>query len=375
MNNDGNLLDILKTLSVWKWKLLGLTLIVGVLTAIITWFFLPNFYKASTTFVASSTSLASPKVIFGGSQYGIGYYGNDDDNERIISISGSDELFDYLIEEFNLYEHYGIDPEAKRAKFKVKMHLKELYEVLRTKHESISLSIEDEDPEFSARMANSARDKINDISNQMIKSSLGEVLEILQKNIQKNDARILSLGDSLVSMRNEYGVYNISTQSEMLAEMVASTETNLTTLREKVVILEKDRRIPRDTITYMKAEIKGLEKKLESLTSEDSDSELNLTRFNTGMARIQVLEQEHAQTRNQLSFDKERLQQIQSAYNSDVPALLVIERASTPLIKSRPKRSIMVLTAMMITFILGAIGILLFENYKGIDWKGIWDAG
>jgi hypothetical protein len=41
--------------------------------------------------------------------------------------------------------------------------------------------------------------------------------------------------------------------------------------------------------------------------------------------------------------------------------------------KSRPKRMIIVAAAILAAFIFSTIGILLFENYKNIDWENLKD--
>ena len=45
-----------------------------------------------------------------------------------------------------------------------------------------------------------------------------------------------------------------------------------------------------------------------------------------------------------------------------------------PVIKSRPKRSIIVLATVAIAFLFSLIGALLFDTYKDVNWKDIYHA-
>jgi uncharacterized protein involved in exopolysaccharide biosynthesis len=51
---------------------------------------------------------------------------------------------------------------------------------------------------------------------------------------------------------------------------------------------------------------------------------------------------------------------------------VVVEEAEVPLIKSRPKRSIIVIGAAFIAFIFTVIGILILDTYRDVDWKSIY---
>ncbi len=55
-----------------------------------------------------------------------------------------------------------------------------------------------------------------------------------------------------------------------------------------------------------------------------------------------------------------------------VPAVLLVESAQTPLIKSRPKRMFVVLSACMVVFFFAVIGVLILENYRDVNWREIY---
>ena len=49
--------------------------------------------------------------------------------------------------------------------------------------------------------------------------------------------------------------------------------------------------------------------------------------------------------------DKQRAMQLRIAYNTKISALILVESAKVPIVKSRPKRTIIVLSAALIALI------------------------
>jgi capsular polysaccharide biosynthesis protein len=183
---DYSLVSVVKTVHTWRKPLLAITLAVAILTVIVS-LFLPNYYKSTTVFYAASQDLFKPQKVFGYSQAEMYYYGGSEDIQRAITASTSFPVVDHLISEFNLYEHYGIKATSPKATFKVRERLMEHYQVVRTKYDALELSVEDRDPEIAARMANSARQKLNNVLSGIIKSSQRDLISTV-RCLDKRDA-------------------------------------------------------------------------------------------------------------------------------------------------------------------------------------------
>jgi LPS O-antigen subunit length determinant protein (WzzB/FepE family) len=98
---------------------------------------------------------------------------------------------------------------------------------------------------------------------------------------------------------------------------------------------------------------------------------MTLKQFNEGAPLLSVLSDLHYQARKQLSYDLERYNQIKSAFNTDIPALHLVEAAEVPRIKSRPKRSILVIVSVLAAFVFTTLAALLAEAYRDINWQNI----
>ena len=361
MENKENLLGVIATLLKWRKPIIRLCLIAGIGTAIIS-FFLPNYYEATTSFYAASPDLVMPDPV-GELEKDRDFYGEDTDNDRILTIAESNELAWYLINKFKLYDHYEIKRPNKKAKEKVLKKFRGLYNVEKTKFEAIEISVEDKDSIMAANIANAARIRTDEIALSIVKEGHNKRLKTYEFAMNEKKAQLKEMGDSLYRVREKYQVYNTGTQGEILAQMVAKQRGELIRSRAKIEVLKNQSgQAVRDSIIFISAQVKGFEKELTSLES-------NLQLYNSGMSLVNELEGQHEEGRDQLGIDRERYKQLKAIYNSYIPTIHVVESAEIPYQKSRPFRSLIVISAVLITFILSVIGVLLIENYRDVNWK------
>ncbi|MCD8536958.1 MAG: hypothetical protein LRY56_05445, partial [Burkholderiaceae bacterium] len=165
------------------------------------------------------------------------------------------------------------------------------------------------------------------------------------------------LTDTLMVLRNQYGIYNTVAQTETLTEQQTTAQGRLVLNRKRLEILKATPSVPRDTITMLNALVFGLEEEVKNMDER-------IRHFNDGMAVINIYERQWYESNLQLTGELERLKIWRSAYEASVPAVVLVERAEVPIIKSRPKRSILVLTAGVIAFVFSVIAVLLLENYQ-----------
>lgn len=332
MSQPETLLDVISVIWRWRYKILGVTAIASI-GAIIISLLLPTYYKATTTFYAASEDLSKPTPI-GEIDRNIRYYGTDTDIDRLLTIANSSDIKTDLIREFDLYKHYEIEPTSKNAQHKINLKLSKLYKISKTKLDAIELSVEDTDAELAARIANSARDKINDQAQKTVKDSQFKQIETFNNKITDNEKLLSELGDSLTYLKKKYNVYDLETQAQVLLEQLSL------------------------------AQAKGQKNQIRSL-------EAQMQNYNDGHSAVAAASAQHEAFSTQLSIDKEKHRQLVSSYQSPFPSLHIIEQANTPLIKSRPKRSIYVVGAALFAFLLTTLAALIIDASRGVKWQEV----
>jgi len=371
MSNRDNLLGVFSSIYRWRKAIRNICLITLIGSIVIT-LLLDNYYKATTIFYPASPELANPELIFGYTSKVTEYFGSDRDLDRLVEISVSNEVVDYMVSKFGLYDHYDIDSTSKEGPHKVRKRFRKLYSVLKNRNDAIELSIEDTDPQLATAMANAARDKINAIGQRLIKNSQATLLATFEDNMTRKRTELAILGDSLNTLKKFYNIYDAGSQGGQLAENLTKAESEIIRGRARLEILENNPLIPQDTIQYIKADVRAYERELSRLTSPGvKDDRLNLERFNEGLPKVSILADLHFQGRKQLSYDLERYNQIMAAYKTDIPALQLVETAETPRIKSRPGRTIIVLASVVAAFFFSILGALIADAYKDINWREV----
>ncbi len=365
MEQKDNLLGVLSTLLKWKKQIILVCAITAVGSVIIT-LFLDNYYESTTIFYAASPDQALPEPV--GTEAGDRkYYGEPEDIDRVLSIAESKEIATYLINKYNLYQHYDIDSTHRLAQHKVNKVFRSHYNVKKNKYDAIEISIEDKDPELAARMVNDARQKVEQLAQELIKKTIDIKINTYKQGILDKGKELEIIADTLMKVRNQYAVYNTITQSEGLTGLIAKTSSTLSRERARRDILSGNQNIHRDTIAMINAMITGMEEQLKSL-------DVMLHNFNQGVSKVEVLEQIHKEARDQMSLDKERLKQLEALKNSHINTIFIVEAGEVPLYKSRPVRSIICLAAVFIAFVLSAIAVLILDVYKDVNWRELTHA-
>ena len=364
MNQDYSLVGILKTLYKWIKPIAYATIGITILSAIIL-LMLPNYYKASTQFYAGHPDLSQPAPVGGGATSTSYIYGNDNDLDRLFSISTSSELYNSLIEKHDLYKHYDIDPESKKAQARIRLKLTELYQTLKTEYGAINLSVEDKDPVLARDMANDARDMINELSQKMVKASQLQTINSFGKNLEEKQTKSLILNDSLSRVKGKYEIYSPGSQGGVYAELITMTSTSMEALQSEIDMYKNSRvRGAADSVRIKRIKYTSNEKKLASLESKAG-------LFNSGVSIVDKLTQELSRLNDQISLDKERKRQLEASFNAPYSALLLVEAAEVPIDKSRPKRTILLAMIGLMTLVLCILIAFLLENYRKINWSEI----
>jgi capsular polysaccharide biosynthesis protein len=359
MDTKDSLLDIIPILYKRRKFILGMTLLAFVASVIVS-LTLPNYYKSSTIFYPASTDLAKPLPL-GSVDKTLTFFGSDRDIDRLLSIAKSNELMEYLIKEFDLYSHYQIDSTSDKSAHKIRLRLSKLYQVQKTKYDAIELSIEDQNPQMAAEIATKARQQIDERAQSLIKESQKQLLDYYHNNIVSKISIVKKITDSLVYVRDKYGIYNTGAQSEVLSTLQAETEAKLLSERAKLKSLIASA-YDRDSINYITAIVSGLGSQLKNVNA-------NIDKFSGGLQDIINLSREEGSFITQLNLDKVRYRQLSAAHEAHIPSIHLVQEAEVPIIKSRPKRSVYVLGASFLAFAFTVLLSLVQHAFKGIRWK------
>ena len=362
MEQKDSLLGVLETLFRWKKPILIVCAAAAFGSAAIS-LLLSNYYQATTTFLAASPDQSNPELLFNRTgALRIEIYGNENDMDRVLTIAQSQDLVNFLVDSFDLYTHYDINPDLPKASHYVRRRFFSLYEIQKTKRDAIELSVEDKDPVIAARIANAARNRIDEIAQRLAKESILKTIQTYEREAGSKSTQVTATGDTLAVLRQKYQVYNTESQTESLSQQLSETEAKMIRDSTRLILLKNSPTVPRDTIVYLEAGVEGTRQELRKLRGR-------IESLNKGIPIVQVFEKQYEESNQRLGENLERLKYWQAAYESNVPAVLLVESAEVPIVKSRPHRSLIVLAATALAFLFSALAILLLDHYRHVNWK------
>lgn len=360
-----DIVDVIRTLFKWKKWILISCAVAAIGSATIA-LLLPEYYKSSTVFLAISPDQSTPELLFGDAGVVPELYGNANDIDRLLTIAESNELVDFLVDSFKLYEHYDIKPGSAKAKNSVRKTFRGFYDITKTKRDALSLSVEDKDPQLAAMMAETARNYINTSGQKLIKQTQERALNTFETNIKNKENQLVVLSDTLQALRQRYGIFNPESQSESLTYQLASKESKLTSALAQITAYKSKGNRYRDSVNIYEVRAAALEEELTQLNAK-------LAVFNEGISSVQQYTKQYHEANTSLSENKEKIKTYRSTVDADIPALMIVETASVPLIKSRPFRALIVVASVLIVLVFLLIGILLYEAFQDVDWKSVYE--
>lgn len=352
MNNEYSLADFVNQLMKWKKQLLRTAGII-LLLSVVGSFLLPNYYEAETTFYAASPDLAKP-IPIGGDDKDIRIYGDDKDLDRLFTIATSHDILFYLIDSFDLYKHYEIERDDPKAKFKVREELLDHFKTIKTKYGALQLIVEDKDPATAADMANAARDRIADVAQKIVKESQGKLIENYNRNLTKKQLQSDSLAAVIKTIKDSSGIFETWTQSGIYTKLLADATSDFEDAKGKIEFYKKYPAYKDSLIKYMAREM-GARNKMAKANAE-------LDKYTPVLSRLKQLDQEQSRIYEQISLDKERYKQLFATFSTPFTALHLVESATVPVQKSRPKRSVIVLLTTLCGIMLSFLAVFVIEN-------------
>ena len=166
--------------------------------------------------------------------------------------------------------------------------------------------MEDVDPVQAANIVNAAREKIDAIYTKVIRDQLGTLKSSMDKNIGEKEKRLQVISDSLLVVKNRFGIYDATSQGEVFAEQILTAESKMNRENAKLQALQKISTIPRDTINLLRAVVAGYDKELQLLKEKQA-------LYNRGLSKVNVLEREQKELSNRLSFERIKMNQLITA--------------------------------------------------------------
>lgn len=343
----------------WAWRrfIIGVTAGVAILAIAIS-LLLPNWYRAGSRVLPperSGTGAIAAAMLenLPGAAASIIGGGSSGSYSRYFTILTSRQLLESVIDTFNLIEIYETAGARSPRDAAIEQLLKNTDFEIDDKFDFLSVSVLDKSPERAAEMANFIVDRLNQINAQLSSSNAANYRRYTEQRYHLAQSRLDSALDSIRVFQSEYGVLDISAQSQGFFEQIAG-------IRAEGVRAEIEYEAMREQLGANNPRVQAAKSILDAaergysraLQGAEATLPVALRDMPDVIRRYADLERERIlQTRileviapmyEQALFDEERT----------VEAVQVIDVATPPVLKAKPKRSLIVIFSTMSAFFL-----------------------
>ncbi|MFI5251807.1 MAG: GumC family protein [Bacteroidota bacterium] len=365
------ILEFLGVIVRWKrfllFTILGTTIIPGVVT-----FFLPRWYKATASvFPAEQTNLfaglegvSSLVKSFGGGK-ALSSLSGSSETDRYMAILKSDNALWNVIQKFDLIKVYDITSYP---------HEKTIEELLSNvefdvrDEGNLDIAVYDKDPKRAADMANYFVTILNNINSEMHAQNAKSSREFIEQRYNKNVEDLHSAEEFLKSFQLKHGVIALPEQVEASIKAGAEISTQLNVKEIELNVLKQTLSPDHPGVRSAEIEIQEIKKQLQMMNSGDGlqgDQMKILVPFRQapelGLEYLRLYRNAEIQYKI-LQYITPIYEQAKVEEKRSTPSVIILDNASVPERKAKPRISLYLLLAFVLSTIVAFTVIFTVEG-------------
>jgi capsular polysaccharide biosynthesis protein len=353
-------LSVVEFLYKWRKPLLIVTLLAGIVSIIFTGptFIKPRF-KSTVVFYPATTNSIS-KALLNENAYDRSdplAFGEEAEAEQLIQILYSDDIQSFIIEKYDLMNHYDIKPNAKFKNTQLAKKFSDNIRFRRTEYSSVEIEVLDTDPEIAAGIANDIAALLDETKNKIQREQASKALNIVETQYQAKREFVNKLNDSLNFFR-ALGIFDYEVQIDHITDVYVQATSGAAESRAKLKVLRDKKISESDTgIVNNEARLAGYE-----ASSGRLQQQLDLLgKFGGAYSSVkEQLEQEN----EELVKLRQRFDRAKVDVDEVLPVKFVVNSAKVAEKKTYPLRSIIVLLSTFGALLMSLLVLIAVENYK-----------
>ena len=366
------------------WRFLVFSVLLALIGSVVFALLMPNWYKATASFLPPQNQTGLLEKLAGGLSstlrtIGISGLGQSDGVYSFVSILESRQIGEKIIKEFDLMKVYEIDDGSMENALKA---LKNNTEFTFEEDGLLAISVWDKDPKRAAEMANAFFAELNNISTTLNASEAQANRQYVQLQYESVRDSLTFLEQRFVAFQKRTKIYALPEQTEATLRAAGDTYAELSMLKVYLKMLEQRFGANDADVQNLRAMTKEMEKEIPGMSGNNilglmgssmdklPDEALEYMRM---YRDIETLSKLHA-------FLLPIYQQSVLDEHKQMTVLVPLDRASVPERKDRPKRSLIVLVAVMsvlilaVTYVIGRERFRFYRERYSDEWKEVQES-
>jgi uncharacterized protein involved in exopolysaccharide biosynthesis len=216
---------------IWKRKVvLGIIALVAFISSLIAAMSITPLYKSTAILIPTVATQATKDIFVPTRPKGLTVFGDDEEVEHLLQILSSETLRRVVVDELNLFNHYGINPEGKHAWFRMNSTYSNNISFSPSRYRSIRIEVYDASPKMAAKIANKIVAVADSLTRESKRSVAKIALQVMERQHQLALKEIYLRDDSLRAIMKN-GVLDLPYQTKevtrLYAEAVANNNTHV----------------------------------------------------------------------------------------------------------------------------------------------------
>ena len=345
------------------------------IVAVVLTMVLPKSYTAKAVIMPPSNQMGSGLgALLGGSGdaavsgllRSFNILGSSTGTDQFFSILDSRRLADIVIKEFDLAKHYKFKKKKKYYPEDVVKRFHQYMKVGETDFGAIEISITDKNPDTALAMANYIVSQLDTINYLLAKEHAGfsrrffeERLSVIRSDLDSAHSRFARF-----KIKNNY--LDLEKQIKSTVDVLAGVEADRVTMDLKIAQMRNKMGGDNERLAELLRERTVLSKKIEGYMNEGDGSVLLALKSTPTLGIEYAYLFRDVKVQEILyNFVLQMYEQAKMNEANNVPTVTILEHASYPYKKTRPKRMIICLLTFFSGFVVVSSIVLLQKWFAG----------
>jgi len=284
-------------------------------------------------------------------------------NELYIGLIKSRPVLDRIVDRFGLMKLYGVKyrQDARRA----------LLENLKVRNDLksgiITVGVEDKDPKRASDMANAFIEELRAMNKGLSVSEAAQRRLFFEEQLTDAKDSLSKAEEAMKGFQEKSGAVKIDAQAEAVIRGISEIRAQIAAKEVQVRVMRTYSTPKNPDIIRAEEELKGLKEQLARLESKGEGPDVMVPTGDmpsTGTQYVRLMRDlKFNETLYELLFSQYQAAKIDEA--QDASMIQVVEKAVPPEKKTKPKRSLMVMVALMTGLFVSVALAFILEYLEG----------
>ena len=301
-----------------------------------------------------------------------------------LSILGSKAVAGAVVDSVHLVEAWEVgEATPERAREVAIDMLQKRLRITQDEHTMIKLRVSDKIPELAAAIANAYLDEL-DRANQMFSTgSAARTRRFVEQRLEETRSELGAAQDSLQGFQRKHGALAVDEQTKTTVAVIAKLQGESEALKAKRDAMRFSMSDRSSEMRSLDAEIAALDTRVRSLVAPGLQG-AGGTGVLLKLQDVPALAAEYAQLLLAVETQAavfgmlaQQLEQSKIEETRNTPTVRILDRASTPLYRSRPRNKLNMMVGFVLGCALAIVAILALdrmappEGSEGDRWRAL----